>query len=126
MTDSINQGMPEDPVQYSCQQNFTILTTDGYWNDQDESTGGGPLKIDGTTLVGQQDGTLTGADGWTPRPIWEGFADGTVISTDKTNSFSFVACPTGWYNKSTVQYLKSTVQNRQTTIVYCRARRKRC
>lgn len=21
-----------DPVQYSCQQNFTILTTDGYWN----------------------------------------------------------------------------------------------
>jgi hypothetical protein len=115
MTDSINQGMPEDPVQYSCQQNFTILTTDGYWNDQDESTGGGPLKIDGTTLVGQQDGTLTGADGWTPRPIWEGFADGTLISTDKTNSFSFVACPTGWYNKSTVQYLKSTVQNRQTT-----------
>ena len=24
-------GAP-DPVQYSCQQNFTILTTDGYWN----------------------------------------------------------------------------------------------
>jgi len=23
---------PPDPVQYSCQQNFTILTTDGYWN----------------------------------------------------------------------------------------------
>lgn len=22
-----------DPIQYSCQQNFTILTTDGYWND---------------------------------------------------------------------------------------------
>lgn len=115
MTDSINQGMPEDPVQYSCQQNFTILTTDGYWNDQDESVGGGPLKIDGTTLVGQQDGTLTGAGGWTPRPIWEGFADGTVISTDKTNSFSFAACPSGWFNKSTVQYLKSTVQNQQTT-----------
>jgi type IV pilus assembly protein PilY1 len=25
-------GAP-DPVEYSCQQNFTILTTDGYWND---------------------------------------------------------------------------------------------
>jgi type IV pilus assembly protein PilY1 len=25
-------GAP-DPVQYSCQQNFTLLTTDGYWND---------------------------------------------------------------------------------------------
>ena len=24
-------GAP-DPIQYSCQQNFTILTTDGYWN----------------------------------------------------------------------------------------------
>ncbi len=22
-----------DPMEYSCQQNFTILTTDGYWND---------------------------------------------------------------------------------------------
>lgn len=25
-------GAP-DPMEYSCQQNFTILTTDGYWND---------------------------------------------------------------------------------------------
>lgn len=30
--DGINNGMSGDPVQYSCQQNFTILTTDGYWN----------------------------------------------------------------------------------------------
>ena len=22
----------DDPVRYSCQQNFTILSTDGYWN----------------------------------------------------------------------------------------------
>ena len=36
-------GAP-DPIQFSCQQNFTILTTDGYWNqsftgygDQDDS-----------------------------------------------------------------------------------------
>lgn len=28
----INSGMSEDPVQFACQQNFTILTTDGYWN----------------------------------------------------------------------------------------------
>jgi type IV pilus assembly protein PilY1 len=25
-------GSDTDPVQYSCQQNFAILTTDGYWN----------------------------------------------------------------------------------------------
>lgn len=39
-----------DPVQYSCQRNFTILTTDGFWNS------GGTYKIDGTTDVGDQDG----------------------------------------------------------------------
>jgi len=28
-----------DPVQYSCQRNFTILATDGYWNDSFSSIG---------------------------------------------------------------------------------------
>lgn len=49
-----------DPVQYSCQQNFTILSTDGYWN--------GPLsdaiKIDGSA-INQQDGDLD-------RPYFDG------------------------------------------------------
>ena len=50
--DGINEGMPEDPVQFACQQNFTIMTTDGYWNAQDESTAqgafiGGPVDIGG-------------------------------------------------------------------------------
>jgi hypothetical protein len=40
--DGINTGMTGDPVQYTCQQNFTILTTDGYWNSQTETPGGGP------------------------------------------------------------------------------------
>ena len=62
--DGINTGMDGDPMQYSCQQNFTIMTTDGYWNAQTEtptsgSTHGGPLKIDGVTPVGQQDGDPT-------------------------------------------------------------------
>jgi len=34
-TDGINSFMPDDPIQYSCQQNYTILTTDGYWNNND-------------------------------------------------------------------------------------------
>ena len=36
-TDGINSYIPsaDDPVQYSCQPNFTILTTDGYWNGND-------------------------------------------------------------------------------------------
>ena len=31
----INDEMDDDPVQYSCQQNFALVTTDGYWNDRD-------------------------------------------------------------------------------------------
>lgn len=57
-----------DPVQYSCQKNFTILTTDGFWNTNTESptsdsttpgTAGnnyGPFKMDNVTRVGDQDG----------------------------------------------------------------------
>src|SRR4030095_4906177 len=71
MQDGINTGMTGDPVQYTCQQNFTIMTTDGYWNSQTESPGGGPLKIDGVTRVGQQDNILTPPSGLSPRPIWE-------------------------------------------------------
>lgn len=45
-----------DPVQYSCQQNFAILSTDGFWNNNWESSTYGPLRIDGTTTVGNVDG----------------------------------------------------------------------
>lgn len=46
-----------DPMQYSCQRNFTLLSTDGYWN-AGSSNG---VQIDGTTAVGNQDGSETGA-----------------------------------------------------------------
>lgn len=48
-----------DPVQYSCQRNFSILSTDGYWNTNDESSSYGPDKENGTTNVGDQDKTAT-------------------------------------------------------------------
>ena len=48
-----------DPVQYSCQQNFTILSTDGYWNTNNETGAYGPHQIDNLTDVGQQDGGAT-------------------------------------------------------------------
>ncbi|MGH6612126.1 MAG: pilus assembly protein, partial [Burkholderiaceae bacterium] len=31
-TDGINDGMDHDPIEYSCQANVAILSTDGYWN----------------------------------------------------------------------------------------------
>lgn len=51
-----------DPMQYSCQQNFVLLTTDGYWNtDADTDV----LDINGAT-IGDMDG------GSTARPKYEG------------------------------------------------------
>jgi len=48
-----------DPVQYSCQRNYALLSTDGAWNTQmeDATEKFGPYQIDGVTAIGQQDGT---------------------------------------------------------------------
>jgi type IV pilus assembly protein PilY1 len=61
----------DDPMQYSCQQNFALLTTDGYWNGN--SSGSGVTDIDGS-VIGDQDG------GDTPRPYYQGTSAGTVPS----------------------------------------------
>ena len=54
-----------DPIQYSCQQNFTILSTDGYWNTDDETSTYKNIDLTGG-LVGNIDG------GSTARPMYEG------------------------------------------------------
>ncbi len=43
----------DDPMQYSCQLNYTLLTTDGYWN------GSEGLTVDGGSYVGNQDSDVT-------------------------------------------------------------------
>ncbi|MEO6023339.1 MAG: PilC/PilY family type IV pilus protein [Burkholderiales bacterium] len=55
-----------DPVQYSCQKNFTILSTDGMWNGANGS------KID-NSAIGNQDNDLAVS----PRPKY----DGNLLST---------------------------------------------
>ncbi|HXZ50254.1 MAG TPA: PilC/PilY family type IV pilus protein [Usitatibacter sp.] len=57
-----------DPIQYSCQQNFLILTTDGYWNAGTANA----VKLDGSTAVGNQDNNATA----TPRPMYDGGLSG--------------------------------------------------
>lgn len=59
-----------DPVQYSCQQNFSILSTDGYWNSGDG------FKIDGATMDNQ--------DGTAPRPMYDGAHVGTIWTNTYT------------------------------------------
>ncbi|RMX03031.1 hypothetical protein D8I35_17825 [Corticibacter populi] len=42
-------GQSYDPMEYACQRNFALLTTDGYWN------GDYGVKLDGSTYVGDMD-----------------------------------------------------------------------
>ena len=46
-----NEVKIKDPLQYSCQKNYAILSTDGYWTPE-----GRGVKIDGTSFVGDVDG----------------------------------------------------------------------
>lgn len=53
-----------DPLQYSCQKNYTLLSTDGYWNTAVEPSSYIPTRLDSaTTAIGDLDG-VSG----TPRP----------------------------------------------------------
>jgi Tfp pilus tip-associated adhesin PilY1 len=94
-TNGINTGMSDDPVQYSCQQNFSILTTDGYWNSE------GGLKLDGTTDMDNQDGVISELDAYrpsgskfamAPRPIYDG-ASTTYTWNAATIAYSTASCP---------------------------------
>lgn len=66
-----------DPIQYSCQQNFTIMSTDGFWN------GTAGFKENGTTAVGNQDGTTA------LRPMNDGAQSAdTQVSTFRRISYT--------------------------------------
>ena len=75
MTDGINSFMPDDPIQFSCQQNFALLTTDGYWN----SSGG--LKTNGTTTMDNQDNVV---ETFVNRPTGTLDAAGTTVTDSST------------------------------------------
>ena len=72
----INNGMTGDPMQYSCQQNFSILTTDGFWN------GNAGDKLDGST-IGNHDGNIA----LTPRPLYDGAVSTTSSVRYKSTQF---------------------------------------
>lgn len=82
-----------DPAQYSCQQNFTILSTDGYWN------GNAGFMVDGSAAVGNQDDT-------TPRPYYDGaVTTSTWTYTYTRDSYSKVngSCRVGQQIKTQTQ-----------------------
>ena len=126
------------------------MTTDGYWNDQAESTNvlGGPVDIVGTKLVGQQDGVLDAYStntslypatvvnrNVTPRPIWEGFPDGKKVVSNKTTNYQYAPCGTYFYQTkkqisrstsqlvmTTSQTIKNTAQKIASTLQYLTTR----
>ncbi|MBU0689653.1 MAG: hypothetical protein KJ850_00650 [Gammaproteobacteria bacterium] len=75
-----------DPMQYSCQQNFTILSTDGYWNSD------GGKKLDDSTMDNQ--------DGNQPRPYYDG---SPLVNKRSTSQI----------NKTQIQTSQSTSQNQK-------------
>ncbi len=118
VNDGINQGIMDDPVQFSCQQNFTILTTDGYWN----TTGG--YDIVGNPLTTNQDGNLTELDAYnatgskflvSPRPIY----DGSIRFNWKTAAIEYrdnTACTYPQPQQRIVQYQTRTEQKQKKTV----------
>jgi type IV pilus assembly protein PilY1 len=88
---TFNGSTVVDPMQYSCQQNFTILSTDGYWNS------GSGYQLNGTTTIGQQDGTEV-------RP----FVDSSIITDTVVTPWSKVD------RKSTVTPIVTTTPYTRT------------
>lgn len=119
--DGINKDMGPDPVQYSCQQNFTIMTTDGYWNTVAETRG--PVGLDGLTPVGNTDGILTAADklnrddqgSYSHRPMWDGAYSGKRTDTNRMQQQRYLGCDSGQFYKTTTVMHQTTTQPVKTT-----------
>ncbi len=85
----LTSGIPtaDDPVQYSCQQTFTILTTDGYWNG-----------ASGKDLAGASfSGVSTDSDvSLTPKPMHDGASTTTYTQKDDvTTTYAVSTCKGG-------------------------------
>lgn len=86
-----------DPVQYSCQRNYTLLSTDGYWNTNAETSSYGAYQLNGSALVGQQDGTEV-------RPLKDGsrvsYSTATTVTSTSTRT---VTTPLSWRRNTVTQ-----------------------
>jgi len=74
---SLNGVTVTEPLQYACQRNYTILSTDGFWN------GGAGYKLDGSTAVGNQDGGLA-------KPLGDG---GSTALQKRTSKLQISTAP---------------------------------
>ena len=83
VTTGINQGMGEEPLTHSCQKNFALLTTDGYWND----SAAVPAMNIGGTAIGDADDTPTPGDPvYVSRPTGTLDGDNEALVTTQDNT----------------------------------------
>ena len=90
-----------DPIQNACQRNYSILTTDGYWNETTL-----PTQLDGSTTIGNQDSDINA----TPRPQYDD-------STNYTATYlrtSYRANGSSGCNNGKVNYIAYTEQQVMT------------
>lgn len=118
-SDGINTGMTGDPVVNACQPNFTILTTDGYWNTEAEKSNGGPVQLDSTTWVGQQDNPWTPDSGLNPFGIYDGGASqiGYTKYVKRTTNYRQANCTlqvNGQFTRKITKTLKKFEQKTTT------------
>lgn len=97
----------DDPLQLSCQQNFVLMTTDGYWLETDETK---ITQIDGTTRIDNQDGFSSGTQ--PDRPYYDG--DGT----DTTSSRRY-SCPLGETNSACLAHTCQSSTNDTSSYSSC-------
>jgi len=109
----LTAGIPaaDDPVQYSCQQNFTLLTTDGYWN----GNGGKDLaNVD----IGNTDASVGAVDAYgfnlpvSPRPMWDSAFDATTTTTTTTRTYFYSTSGCGG-SKTRIRYNETVKQRVQ-------------
>lgn len=83
-SNKLNTVAANDPIEYSCQQNFTILSTDGFWNDATNSdlTGASVGNQDDTEVRPMFDGASTTIKTVTPTT--------TVVQTQTVQNFSTI------------------------------------
>lgn len=74
-------GQTYDPMQYSCQRNYALLSTDGYWNANDEDASYGPYQLTSNTGVDNTDATEA-------RPMFDG-SQVIVTSVDTSTATGY-------------------------------------
>lgn len=92
-------GQTADPMQYACQRNYAILSTDGYWN------GDKGKRLDRSTDIGQQDaadvrpmndgGTSTTTTTVTTTTVNRTTRPGTAMQTESRQYYTWGGVGTG-------------------------------